>query len=867
MIESTELTSGWTVRPASPAPGAPAGAKKWKLPATVPSVVHTVLLEHGRIADPYVGQNEELQHWVGRSEWEYATTFTHDPADSRRTELVFDGLDTVAVVRVNGQEVARTFNQHRSYVVDVTDRIRAGANDLTITFLNVRDYAEGIRAASGVQPNGNPEPFQYVRKSACNFGWDWGPNLVTAGPWRPVSIRRYGTARLNTVRPSITTTAAQEPDGGLPARGEARIEVDVEVARAAGAAARELTLTIECGGRSASVLLHPGSTTARAVVELSDVDLWWPHDMGEQPLFQLTVTLQADGRRLDAWSKKIGFRQFELKTEPDEAGSSFVFAINGIDIFVKGANWIPDDCFPSRITEDRLRQRLTQATAANMNLLRVWGGGVYESDAFYELCDSLGLLVWQDFLFACAGYPEEGPLYDEVAREAQDNVVRLMHHPSLVLWNGNNECFWGFWDWNWKQELDGRGWGRRYYTDLLPAVVAELDPARPYWAGSPYSGDPERHPNDPRHGNVHIWDVWNEDDYAHYADWNPRFVSEFGYQGPPNWSTLTRALEPAELDLDAPAFQQHQKAEDGGAKLQRGLSAHLPMPSDFQEWHFLTQVNQARAIKFGIEHFRAGWPRCAGSIVWQLNDCWPVVSWAAVDGDGRPKPLWFAIREAYRPRLATVQPRGGSLALVLVNDSARAWEGTVGLELLSACPPAAADGRALPVEASGQFDLRVPPRETVEVPVPLEMQETGLPSTAVLAIRGPDISGSGRLLYFFGEDKDRITTPARVTARSIRVPDGIDVTVTALTVVRDLVLQADRLDPAASVSDQCVSLLPGESHTFRITTACADEDPPALEAWCRHPVLQAVGLKEDGIGAPAPYYGSGAPRQSVPGPV
>lgn len=846
MIESSELNSGWTVRLTSPAPDAPPGATEWTLPATVPSVVHTVLLEHGRIADPYVGQNEELQHWVGRSEWEYATTFSHDQSDSRRIELVFDGLDTVSVVRVNGQEIARTFNQHRNYVVDVTGRVRAGANELTVTFLKVRDYAEGIRAAAGVQPNGNPEPFQYVRKSACNFGWDWGPNLVTAGPWRPVRLRRYAVARLHTVRPSITTTAEREPAGGMPVRGEARIEVDVEVDRVAGAGA-ELSFTVECGPRSASVLLGPGSTTGRVVLELSDVDLWWPHDMGAQPLSRLTVTLQAERGELDTWTKMIGFREFELKTEPDDAGSSFVLAVNGIDIFVKGANWIPDDCFPSRITEERLRLRLSQATGANINLLRVWGGGVYESDAFFELCDGLGILVWQDFLFACAGYPEDGPLYDEVAQEARENVVRLMHHPSLVLWNGNNECIWGFWDWNWKQELDGRSWGQRYYTDLLPSVVADLDPVRPYWAGSPYSGDPELHPNDPRHGTVHIWDVWNQEDYAHYANWNPRFVSEFGYQGPPNWSTLARALEPAGLDLDAPAFRQHQKAEDGRAKLQRGLFAHLPTPEDFQEWHFLTQVNQARAITFGIEHFRAGWPRCGGAIVWQLNDCWPVVSWAAIDGDGREKPLLFAIREAYRPRMATIQPREDSLALVLVNDSPEVWEGAAALELLSASVPAATDGQRLPVDAAAQVDFSVPSRGTIEIPLPRELRETDQPSTAVLLVRGDGMGTGGRLLYFFGEDKDRITAPARILAGAVAVPGGFAVTVTGLTIVRDLVLQVDRLDPAATVSEQCVSLLPGESHTFHIRSELTGPSAPAPEEWCKHPVLQGVGLRSDGI--------------------
>ncbi len=853
MIETSNLAKGWTLRVTAPAPDAPSGAEGWKLDASVPSVVHTVLMDHGHIPDPYVGQNEESQHWVGRSEWEYSTTFNHDGNEDRRTELVFEGLDTVAVIRVNGQDLAHTYNQHRSYVVDVSDVVRPGANDLAIVFKNVREYAEHIRASVGEQPNGNPEPFQYVRKSACNFGWDWGPNLVTAGPWKPVGIRRYGTARLQSVRPSVTTTVVPGTGPGeLPTHGHARVEVEVEVLRAPGVSG-ELGLKVAIQGKTESLSIPAGSHKARVVVDLEGVELWWPHDMGAQPLSQLTVTLLADGHGLDVWSKNIGFRQFELKTEQDEAGTGFVFAINGTDIFVKGANWIPDDCFPSRITEDRLRQRLSQATAANMNLLRVWGGGVYESDTFYELCDRMGILVWQDFLFACAGYPEDGPLSGEVAGEVRDNVTRLMSHPSLVLWNGNNECVWGFWDWDWKPQLDGRNWGWGYYSELLPALVTELDPTRPYWNGSPYSGDPELHPNDPRHGNVHIWDVWNQKDYSHYAEWNARFVSEFGFQGPPNWSTLTRVLEPADLDLESPAFLQHQKAEDGTGKLQRGLSAHLPEPANFQEWHFLTQVNQARAIRFGIEHFRAGSPVCAGSIVWQLNDCWPVTSWAAIDGYGQLKPLWYAIREAYRPRLATIQPRGDGLAVVLVNDSVEAWSGALTVERVGTDSPKEAFAGGVRLEASHEFAFEVEPRGKTEIRLPKDLHEAERPLTDVLVARGAGLGHGDRILHFYAEDKDRIKEPARVTARASKVPDGVEVTVTADSIVRDLVLQADRLDPKATVSEQCISLLPGESHTFRVASTVDGADGPGLEAWSRYPVLQGVGIRAESIMPPAGF--------------
>ena len=312
-----------------------------------------------------------------------------------------------------------------------------------------------------------------------------------------------------------------------------------------------------------------------------------------------------------------------------------------------------------------------------MNLLRVWGGGIYESEDFYEICDRDGLMVWQDFLFACAAYAEEEPLRGEVVAEAREAVTRLTPHPSLVLWNGCNENIWGHEDWGWKETLGDRSWGMGYYTEVLPAIVAELDPARPYSAGSPWSLTTSRHPNDPDHGTMHIWDVWNQVDYTVYGDYVPRLASEFGYQGPPAWSTLTRAVHDdaaaARLPRDAAApegrgrqRQAHPRprAAPGGAGGHGGLALG-------------DVAAQARAVAFGVEHFRSWAPRCGGTIVWQLNDCWPVTSWAAVDGDGRRKPLWYALRHVYADRLLTVQPRGGALAVVAVNDTDQPWTGTL----------------------------------------------------------------------------------------------------------------------------------------------------------------------------------------------
>ncbi|WP_286219292.1 hypothetical protein [Paraoerskovia sediminicola] len=302
-----------------------------------------------------------------------------------------------------------------------------------------------------------------------------------------------------------------------------------------------LDVVVEVAGFEARIVAPVHGGTVAAAVTVPDVSVWWPRGHGEQPLYDVRVSLASGGVDLDSWVRRTGFRNVSLSTQDDDAGMSFVIAVNDQPVFVRGVNWIPDDCFVSRVGIDDYRERISQAAAANVNLLRIWGGGLYEKDELYDVCDEMGILVWQDFLFACAAYPETDDLVAEVEGEARDNVARLMPHPSLVLWNGNNENIWGFFDWGWQEPLDGKDWGLGYYTGVLPRVVAQTDPSRPYWPGSPYSGSLDIHPNDPDHGNHHSWEVWNRADYTSYAEDRPRFVSEFGYQAPPRgrrWKRL-----------------------------------------------------------------------------------------------------------------------------------------------------------------------------------------------------------------------------------------------------------------------------------------------------------------------------------------
>ncbi|MFD3579794.1 glycoside hydrolase family 2 protein [Streptomyces sp. NPDC058644] len=782
MKHIVQLTEGWHV-----------SHEGRLLQARVPGCVHTDLLAAGLIPDPFLGTNEREVAWVGRRAWTYTRRLddaTCGSTSHERTDLVFEGLDTAARIVLAGQELGRTRNMHRTYRFDVTGL----AGELDVTFASAYDEAASVKAQTGERPNVYPEPFQYIRKMAANFGWDWGPTVVTAGMWRPVRLEHWSTARIERVRPLVTV------DG---TRGRVELRVDLE--RTASGTGRPLTVHATVAGAAARVDAADNAVTL--VLDIPDVRLWWPRGYGEQPLYDVEVTLLDGEGVLDGWQRRVGFRSIELDRAADEHGSGFTFVVNGERIFVRGVNWIPDDVLPSRVSPERYRTRLEQTAAANVDLVRVWGGGIYEDDAFYDACDELGLMVWQDFLFACAAYPEEQPLRGEVEAEARDNVVRLMPHPSLVLWNGNNENLWGFRDWDWEQPLAGNSWGEGYYLGLLPRVVAELDPTRAYSAGSPWSGSWDHHPNDPDHGTYHSWEVWNRQDYTEYLENVPRFVSEFGWQAPAAFATLRRALPGEDLAADSPGMLHHQKAEDGNGKLNRGVERHFASPeNDFDRWHYLTQVVQARAVATGIEHWRANWPRCAGTIVWQINDCWPVSSWSAIDGDGRLKPLHHELRRVYADRLLTLQPGPDGPELVLDNQATEPWDSDVTLRLMRT------DG-TLATRVSLGFT--VPAREVLRLPAPPEVRpEAGATKEYLVA----DADGL-RTLHLPVRDKE-FDYPAPRFDMAVETVgqdrDTVDVVVSAHTLVRDLLLQPDRLAPRATADRGLITLLPGEQTRIRV---------------------------------------------------
>ncbi|MFG3341895.1 glycoside hydrolase family 2 protein [Glycomyces sp. NPDC048151] len=824
------LHEGWTMTAdtlAADAPAPVAAALASGVPAAVPGEAHLDLRRAGLIDDPFDGGNEAAQQWIGDTAWRFTTVFDWADDGSARHDLVAYGLDTVAVLSLNGTEVGRTENQHRSYRFDVRGLLREGRNSLSVAFAAPVPETDARAARDGELPRVNHHEYNQIRKMACSFGWDWGIDVAGAGIWRPIGLDSWSGARIAAVRPLVDV--ADRLGGGH----DGLLTAHVDLERAAGDAPVPVQVTVtgpDGETRHATAEVPAGAASTTVEVRVPDVRRWWPVGHGDQPLYDVDVTA---GEAV--WHGRVGFRTVELDTEPDAAGAPFDLLVNGERVLVRGANWIPDHAFLTEIDADRLASRFADALDANMNLLRVWGGGIYETEAFYDLADEHGLLVWQDFLFACAAYSETGATRSEVEAEAREQITRLSAHPSLVLWNGNNENTWGSVDWSWAHHVDERGWGDAYYSELLPALLAELDPTRPYSPASPYSFGDYRHPNDERYGTMHIWDVWNRADYKVYADYKPRFVSEFGFQAPPAWSTLTRVVHDEPLDPFGHEMLVHQKANLGNAKLERGWQGHLPDPQSIEDWHWTTQLNQAHAIRFGVEHFRSLTPHNTGTILWQLNDNWPVVSWAAVDFDGHRKPVWHALRDAYAPRLATLQPRASAaavanawegleaepdtLALVLVNDTGEPYRGTFTLTRETF------DGEVL---AKAVLETAVDPRDATAVTVPADVAAFGDPATEYLRAEGDGFAPAFR---FAAEVAAQRLDPRPYTVTAEPAPDGCVLHITATSLVRDLFCHADKVHPDARADQGMLTLRAGDTATIRVTAPTAD--PEAFAAALR----------------------------------
>ncbi len=630
------------------------------VPATVPGCVHTDLLAAGMLEDPFYRDNELKVLWVGETDWTYRRTFvvSGDLLQHERVLLRCEGLDTIATIAINGREVGRADNMFRVWEYDARPYLRAGENVIAIAFTApmryVRERAEGRRflPAEGVGDH-KLDGGSWIRKEPCNFGWDWGPMLATCGIWRAIALVAYDTARLSDVH--ILQNHSQP--------GRVGLEVRVAAERI-GQANLSTRVTASLDGRVVAEATAPLAEGAGvACLEISNPQLWWPNGLGAQPLYDVVVTLcDGSGCALDTATKRIGLRTLRLVRQPDEWGESFHFAVNGVPFFAKGANWIPDDVFAARQTRATYRRSLQDAVDANMNMLRVWGGGIYEQDMFYELCDELGLCIWQDFIFACATYPTfDAAWMANVRVEAEENVRRIRHHACLALWCGNNEL---------EQGLVGDAWTQttmswedydKLYNALLPEVVGRLDPQTSYWPSSPHTpcGD-RRDFNNPDCGDAHLWSVWHgRQPFEWYRTCQHRFNSEFGFQSFPEPRTVASYTEPGDRNVTSYVMEHHQRSGIGNATIMTYMCDWFRLPRSFDMTLWLSQILQGMAIKYAVEHWRRAMPRGMGTLYWQINDCWPVASWSSVDSFGRWKALHYMARDFFAPVLVSALEDAG----------------------------------------------------------------------------------------------------------------------------------------------------------------------------------------------------------------
>ena len=684
-----------------------AGTEEW-LAACVPGGVHTDLLALGHIPDPFVADNEQRVQWVAESDWIYRCRFNSSLQllAEEKVLLVCEGLDTLATVVLNGHELGHTDNMFRRYEWEVKSLLDArGANELSIIFYSPVKYTakkQAINPLPGV-PQAIPGG-PYLRKAPCQFGWDWGPQLPPIGIWKDIRLKGYSEARLAEVH------FRQDHSPGMVIV-KARITIEHWGGNQVATVVRITTPNGEIIQKEAAIAMRAGAVVE---VPIHNPELWWPNGYGGQPLYQVEVSLirkdtPTEGL-LDQHRYQVGLRTIELRQEEDQFGRSFVFAVNGVPILCKGSNWIPADSFPTRITDEYLEGLIRSAAETTQNMLRVWGGGFFEEERFFDLCDRYGILVWQDFIFSCSIYPlNDHAFLENVREEVVQNIRRLRHRASLALWCGNNEMEWGWVDWNWdRPELqDLKASYDRFFHQTLPGWCQAEDPDHSHWPSSPSSGTPFVDPNGQRQGDSHYWDVWHgRKPFTAYREQYPRFMSEFGFQALPPLETIRTYAEQADWNVTSYIMEQHQKNASGNSLMIGQMLDTFRFPKNFVSMVYLSMVLQAEGIRYGVEHWRRHPDRVAGILYWQLNDCWPVASWSSLDYYGRWKALHYAARRFYSPVLLSIEDKPPEQEVYVSNDSLESWEGTVNWSLETL------EGEVL---TSGNAPVKVDPQASILV--------------------------------------------------------------------------------------------------------------------------------------------------------
>lgn len=800
--------------------------------ATVPGVVHTDLMANDIIEDPFYRLNERGVQWIDKEDWEYVTTFTanKDVISKECIELVFEGLDTYADVYLNDKLILKADNMFRRWRVDVKPHLREGENNLKVYFHSVVKID---------MPKWEALPFQYYRwndqsenggllkrkisvfcrKAGYHYGWDWGPRLVTSGIWRPVYLEAWNSLRISDIFYNQKSVTAKRAD----------IDVEFEILSQGGATA-QLRVIDEQSGK----VLAKGSTTLKAgenkvVVPMSIAKpkLWWTNGLGEAHRYAFRTEVEVDGKVVDAKHHDIAVRSLKVVRENDEFGRSFYFELNGKRVFAKGANYIPCDSFLTRVSQTTYEQTIADAVAVHMNMLRVWGGGIYENEIFYELCEKNGIMVWQDFMFACALHPVEGEFAENIRLEAIDNIKRLRNYGCIALWCGNNESYDTLMAC--KRSYEKKGIDMKYYDlqkaqfdyqyyDLLPKVCAEYDPSRYYHPMSPWTAKDVQASKEPHMGDLHYWKVWgNSQDIDNYNIVRSRFFSEYGFQSFPIFESV-KLYAPEERDhhLQSEVMMSHQR---GGSKANKRINKYLEdnywQAKNFPEFCYMTQVLQGDAIKLAVEAHRRDMPFCQGSLFWQHNDCWPVASWASRDYYGRWKAQHYFARHFFDKYMVTAYPRDGRLKVFVVSDNQTVQTGELKLQILTL------DGKVVK-EISKRIKV---PANTSTIFVnestdsllgPAKAEDVVIAST--LTVGEKSYSNTN----FFVRQRYLNFPKAEVKVEVADTKDGVEVTISTDNFARAVYLAVEDLE--SRFEDNFIDILPHSSRKIKVTTGLSAKE-------------------------------------------
>ncbi|HEX3436040.1 MAG TPA: glycoside hydrolase family 2 protein [Pseudacidobacterium sp.] len=810
---SIDLNAGWEFRQLVPDATTPT---QW-YPAKVPGDVHLDLLANNLIPDPFYRDNEAKLQWIEKADWEYRTTLqvTPETLGHQHVELVFAGLDSAADIYVNDQLVQHADNAFREWRVDVKQQLKPGANALRIVFPSPIKAAEKVAAKDPWQRRTGTDAKTYIRKPAYEYGWDWGPRFVTSGIWRPAHLETWDDARIEDVYLHQQGVTQQS----------AHVDVEVDVLAAHDGQAK-LAVSYGDGGKqketNINAVLRGGENHITVPVYIDHPDLWFPAGYGAQPIYKFHAKLSFGKGTADEADAKTGLRSLELRRDVDPWGRSFEFIVNGIPVYAKGADVIPFDSFPSRVTTAQYRQVLESARDANMNMIRHWGGGYYETQEFYDICDELGIMVWQDFMFGNDWQPGSYDFKQQVEKEARYQVTQLRNHPSIVLWSGNNETEAAF---NWKgrsqlpNDVRMRMWQDylTVFSGIIARTVAELNPETPYWPSSP-SSDYEDTSPEYQSGDMHEWNVWHgRVDFDEYETHFPRFMTEYGFQSFPEMSTIEAFTKPEDrVSIFTPVMLAHQKNNEGNSIIHDYMLRYYGEPKDFASFLYASQVLQAEGIKIGAEHLRRIRPRNMGGIYWQLNDCWPVASWSSLDYYGRWKALQYYAKRFYAPLLVSPHIEDGKLAVYVVSDKAAPVNAHLRVRIMDL------QGKVLRQE---QQDLSVPAgssKSYLNIPLSQFVNANGTDAAAIFGAADLEVDGktvSSNIVYFTPTKLVQLPH-VQISTDLTKQGDAYVLKLSSPALARSVYVSfGSSID--AKFSDNYVDLLPNEPVEIRITSAAS----------------------------------------------